>query len=317
MGAYASGCSSGDAVAHVGGTAISKSALDHWSSIELTASGQAASGRGTHSQQALALLISADQLLGEAAAMHVTVSDKEVASRLSELEFDQARSFQFEPASRTASFTRLLGRARETRSDRLLLLKLDLLAGRIEGKLLSQAERSLSRAEIASYYAKHKQRYVLPERRDLEVIGDYERPTIMKAKREVEAGADFLTVAKRVTLDQEAPEGLELHLARGEEEPEYDKVVFSAKPGVLYGPYLQAFYYIFKVLKVTPPIQISLAHSEAKIRRQIAAARQQQIFGDFRHSMEQRWTARTDCRTGYVVPRCRQYVGTASAGQFW
>ena len=313
LSACANSGSSSSTIAHVGARTISKGTLDHWTALEgLTASG-ATVERRTHLRGALGLLISADQLLDEAAAMHITVSAKEAEARLAELEWDRARGFRFEPASQSRGFAKLLRPTGETREDQLFLLTLDLTAAKVEQSLLRQAESRLTRVQIAAYYAAHKTRYVLPERRDLEVIGSYQRPIIMQAKREVQEGRDFLAVARRVSIDQEAPKGLELHLARGEEEPEYDKVAFQAKPGVLYGPYLQAFFFIFKVIKVTPSRQIPLASSEVAIRRVIATSKRREILAAFGRDIEEHWMPHTDCRATYVVPGCRQYPGAASA----
>lgn len=309
-----SGCGDSGAVVHVGASAITKTTLEHWAAVELSADGHATTSHARQTQQALHLLIAAHQLLGEAASLNVAVSNTEVATQLEGFEWSKARHLTYEPAWQAATYEKLLGRPGESRADRLLLVKLDMLAAKVERKLLANAEHSLTQAEVASHYAAHKQRYVLPERRDLEVIGSYEKPVILKAKREVEAGVNFLEIAKRVSIDQEAPNGLELHLARGEEEPLYDAVVFPAKLGVLYGPYLQAFYYIFKVLKIKPARQIPLAGAEARIRHEIVTARRSQIVSEFQHELERRWAVRTNCQPAYVIAQCRQAAATASTG---
>jgi hypothetical protein len=294
VGASLSACGGGSGVdvAHVGGSSIGKATLDHWSSIER---GTSSSPR-TSVQRALGLVISAQQTLAEAAELGVTGSDGRVHERLAEFEYARARGLPFELRT---SFERLLDKPRETPQDRLWLVKLAVLATNVERVLLSRAERALGPADIRAYYAKNKRRFVLPEQRELEVLGNAERSVVVKAKREIQAGVPFLMVARRVSTDAEAPEGLQ-HLVPGMEEPAYERHVFSARPGTLVGPVRQAFYYIFKVIAVTPTRQLSLTKSEAKIRRQLVAARRGAIVAELR----QRWVAKTSCRPGYVVVQC-------------
>jgi len=310
MSACAGSGGSSDVIAHVGEIPIAKDTVERWSTIEAASAGRRAD-RPIRTRQALGVLISANQLLNEAAAMHLDASMQETKGRLQELEWDRARGLKFEPASKFAPFAKKLASAGKSRPEQLLLLRLDLTAGKVERRLYSEAEHGLTRAKVEAYYASHKGRYVLPEKRQLEVIGSYQRPVIMKAKREVEGGANFIEVAKRVSIDQEAPNGLELPIVRGEEEPAYDRVVFAAKPGHLYGPYEQAFYFIFKVLKITPPRQLSLTQSEGAVRRDVIEDAQRQILGDFYRNLEQHWRPRTNCIRGYVVPGCREYASAA------
>jgi hypothetical protein len=299
-------------IVHVGSMPISKGSLERWRALEVAAT-QNQRTRGPGTRHALSALIGANQLLSEAASRHLAASAGEAEARLQELEFDRARSLKFEPAARFAPFAKLLPAAIRSRSAELLLLRLDATVGKVERALYSQAERALTRAQVARYYASHTAKYALPERRVLEVIGNYQRSVIMDAKRKIEKGANFLAIARRVSIDQEAPNGLEPPLARGEEEPEYDRVVFPAKRGLLYGPYKQAFFFIFKVIKITPRRQLSLASSEAAVRRDIVREREQPIMASFYRAMETHWTRLTGCSPGYVVPRCRQYRGTESA----
>lgn len=302
------GCgSSSSVVAHVGVASIDAAAVQHWSAVGVSSPRRLVDSR-TRTRGALTLLISADQLLGEASTMQLEASNGEAEARLAEFEWDRARGLRFEPASRFAPFARsLLAEVGGRHADRLLLLRLDATAAKVERRLYSDAERGLGHAQIVDYYARHKGRYVLPERRDVEVVGSYERPIIMRAKQEIERGASFPAVAKRMSIDQEAPNGLEPHLARGEEEPDYDRVVFAAKPGRLYGPYKQAFFFIFRITHVTPTRQLSLEKAEAAIRRDIVNQEGKRIVDGFYHDLEHRWRARTSCASGYLVPGCRQY----------
>ncbi len=300
------------AVARVGASAITKLALDHWTSVGSTAAGQVASSSQTSgARAALRLLISAGWTLGEAAEMGIAVTDGEVRTQLATYHSDQSQGVPFENAAREASFLALLGRSGETSADERWLMKLNLLAFELEQRRVREAERAIDRGEVSHYYSDHKRDFVVPETRDLEVLGSYHEAAVIKAKREIQAGANFVTVAKRMSIDGEAPEGLQLGLKRGQEEKEYERNVFAAKPGVLTGPLKVSFYYLFQVLKIRPSRLPTLAQSEASIRRLLVARRRPQLSAQWLHAIERTWTARTDCRPAYVVPKCRQYTANA------
>ena len=188
-------------------------------------------------------------------------------------------------------------------------MKLNMLAARIEQVRLSEAERQITHAQIAQYYAENGQRFVLPERRDIEVIATFNKAAAEKAKREVQSGKSFSSVRKRVSIYPNDPEGI----PHWQEEEVFHKHVFAAKPHVLTGPVYQVLYYVFEVTKVTPARRQTLARSEAAIRGQLAAGRQGRVSTELLEAFERKWIARTSCSPGYVVPRCRQYAGATSA----
>jgi hypothetical protein len=46
------------------------------------------------------------------------------------------------------------------------------------------------------------------------------------------------------------------------------------------------------------------------VRKGLTAQQKQQAFTKFVQEYQKKWTAKTSCRTGYVVPGCKQYKGT-------
>ncbi len=177
-----------------------------------------------------------------------------------------------------------------------------MILARLEERRLSEAQHEVTPRQIDDYYAQHKKEFWRPERRDLEVIGNSQLSIVAKAKREIETGGNFLRIARRVSTDQEAPGGLEHPLARDEEEPDYDRVVFSAKPHKLVGPVKQSFYYIFEVIAIRPAHVEPLTQASAAIERQLAWRRASSLL---KARFEQAWIARTACQRGYVSSRCR------------
>ncbi len=307
------GSGSGDVVARVGGNPITRAAFDHWLSIRAATNGQTVSDRtvsgGAPKQGVLGFLIFSRWLIGEAAELGVRVSDREAQKQLELFKYDQLEGLRYERLPKAAGLQKSLAGSGETRSDQLWLMKLNMLAARVEQAHLAEAQRQISGAQIARYYDENGQRFVLPERRDIEVIATFDEASAEKAKREVQAGKSFLSVVKRVSIYPNNPEGL----PHWQEEPVFHDHVFAAKPHVLSGPVHQALYYVFEVTKVTLARRQTQAQSQASIRQQLAAGQQRRVSTELLEAFERKWIARTDCRAGYVVPRCRQYVGAASA----
>ncbi len=311
------GSGSGDVVARVGGNPITRTEFDHWLSIRAATSGHTTVSDPTVSGQApkqgvLGFLIFSRWLIGEAAELGVRVSDGEVQKQLELFKYDRLEGLRYEGFPEAAGLQKSLAGSGETRSDQLWLMKLNMLAARIEQKHFSEIQQQITHAQIARYYDENRRSFFLPEQRELEIMMTYKEAIVAKAKREVQSGKSFLSVARRVSVDPEAPRGLQ-HLVRGQEEPEFNEHVFAAKPHVLEGPVHQALdYYVFEVTKVTPAGWRKLARSEAAIRQRLAAGRQRRVSAELLEAFERKWIARTSCGPGYVVPRCRQYAGATS-----
>lgn len=311
-----SGNGSDDVVARVGGSPITKATLAHWMAIQAggndrAVSNQSVSGMGLK-QQVLGFLISSQWTIGEAAELGVKVSDKEAQKQLDRFKYAQFEGLKYEQFPKEAELKQALAHPGETRSDQVWLMKLNMLATRAQQQRFSEIQRQITHTQIANYYNEHKQRFHIPERRDVEVLMTYNEATAKKAKREVLSGKDFLSVIKRWSVHPEAPEGL----PRWQHEKPYRKHIFAAKPHVLLGPVNQALdYYIFRVKKITPPGWQPLAQAETKIRKQLATQRQRQISTKLLEVTTNKWTTKTSCRPGYVIPKCREYAGATPRGR--
>jgi PPIC-type PPIASE domain len=285
-------------VARVGGAAVTKAMLDHWAALG------SAPDRATRTRQALETLIAAAWTIGEARAAGIAVSGAEARAQLNAYSTDLGTGRPYPDLAVSASFGALLARAEGSSEDRAWLMKLNLLAWRLEQRRVREAEQAVDQAAVARFYSKHRGRFVVPEQRDIEVLGNYSLAAVRQARREIEAGADFIAVARRLSTDQEAPNGLQLALQRGEEEPEYIAHIFAAKPGVLVGPVKQSFYYLFRVMRVRPSHLRTLAQSQATIRQLIVAPRRRTLIARWARAEAERWRARTECRAPYAVAAC-------------
>jgi SurA N-terminal domain len=162
------------AVASVEGTVISRAALAHWTRIKRLelhsgSSPSRTSDRGQPQRAALAFLITAEWLQGEAKAQGVEVSSAEVDST-----YERLLSSPTGP-----SFARGLGERGISGADELLLLRLQQLSNKLQAKIAGGAagaspEQAAARerrvaAFAAAYRRRWKQRtscragYIVPE----------------------------------------------------------------------------------------------------------------------------------------------------------
>jgi foldase protein PrsA len=252
-------------------------------------------------QQVLGYLISANWVLGEGSSLGVKVSDKEVKKQ-----FEQVKSQQF---PKPADFQKFMANTGYTVSDILLRVKLNLLSSKIQQKV-AKGKGNVTKAEIAKYYEQHKSQYGQPERRNILIILTKTQAQAEAAKKEISSGKSFASVAKKVSIDpvSKAAGGSLPGVVKGQEEKALDSAIFGAKLNVLGGPVKTPFgYYLYEVKKTLPASQQALAQVESTIKQQLTATGQQAALSKFVKEFRKKWTAKTDCRSAYVVMDCKQY----------
>ncbi len=344
VGVSACGGIPSDAVVQVDGTAITKAAFEHWISVAAAsgaagttekpvtpvppkytaciahlaatapkpAKGQPALGTKQFKTECetqykslqtevLGFLISSQWVLGEASSLGVKLSDKEVKK-----EFMKIKTTEFPKAS---EFEKFLATSGQTVSDLLLRVKLNLLSQRIQKQVVKNKSK-VTQAQVSKYYNENKSRYGTPEKRNVRIILTKTEAAAKSAKKEVESGKSFASVAGKVSIDptSKADGGLLKEVVKGEEEKALDTAIFSAAKNVLGGPVKTPFgYYVYEVVSVTPGTQEPLAKVKSTVKQQLIATGQQSALGKFVKEFRKKWTAKTECRSGYVVADCKSY----------
>jgi len=252
-------------------------------------------------QEVLGFLISSEWVIGEASRLDVNVSDNEVRKELLKLKRERF--------PKEAEFQQLLKRSGMTVSDLLLRIKTEtLLPPRIEQKVTEK--KAISQREVEKYYNAHKTQFGTQEKRKVQIVLTKTEAQAKSAKREVQSGKSFASVAKSKSIDPTSKSngGLLAEVTKGEEEAALNTAIFSASKDVLSGPVKTPFgYYIFEVLGSTPGTQQTLAQAKASIKQQLTATQQQTALDKFIKEFRKRWTAKTNCRPEFVVADCRQY----------
>ena len=258
-------------------------------------------------QQVLAYLISANWVIKEAEERGIKVSDAEVKKQ-----FNQIKAQQF---PKEADFQKFLASTGYTVSDLLLRVKLNSLSSKIQQKVSKEAGKKPSQKEVTAYYAQHKSQYGQPEKRNILIILTKTLAQAEKAKKEIESGKSFASVAKSSSIDpvSKAAGGSLPGVVKGQEEKALDEAVFKAQLNVLGGPIKTPFgYYVYEVKKTIPGSQQALSKVQSTISQQIMAEKQQKSLSEFIKNFRKKWEGRTECRAEYSVKDCKGYKAPAT-----
>jgi foldase protein PrsA len=351
VGISACGGIPGDAVVKVGGTAITKTAFDHWMSVAAASSSssttekpavpeppkyttciahlakiapkpakgqkapttkelksECAAQYKSLQSEVLGFLISSQWVIGEASSLGVKLSDAEVKK-----EFTKIKTTQFPKPS---EFEKFLATSGQSVSDLLLRVKLNLLSQKIQKKIVKQ-KSTVTEAQVSKYYNENKSKYGTPEKRNVRIVLTKTEAAAASAKKEIESGKSFASVASKDSIDptSKANGGLLKEVVKGEEEKALDTAIFSAAKNTLGGPVKTPFgYYVYEVLSVTPGTQEPLSQVKSTIKTQLVSTGQQSALSKFVKEFKKKWMSKTECRSGYSVADCKGYKAPKTSG---
>jgi foldase protein PrsA len=326
----------GNAVAEVDGESVEKSQFDSWMTVAAKAGGQ---GSGTVPEppeytacvadkrkaqpkpangqkpvgdselkdqckqeydairdRVMQLLVNAEWIEGEAAEQGVTVSDAEVRKAF---ETQKAQNFPKE-----ADYKNFLKQSGQTEEQLLAQVRTGELARKISEKVVEGKDK-VTDAEIAAYYEKNKARYSQPETRDAHVVLARTEKRAEQAKRALEDGDSWKSVANRYSVDEASKQqgGALTGVAEGTQDKGLDSALFGARKGQIVGPVKTSFgYYVLEVDAINKASQQSLEDSKETIRQALIEEKRQKALTSFVADYEKRWRSKTECRDGFKVP---------------
>jgi foldase protein PrsA len=249
-------------------------------------------------QQVMQFLVSAEWIQQEAQNQGVKVSGKAVQKQFQD---QKKQSFQ-----KDSDYQKFLKNSGMTEADLLFRVKLDVVSNDVRNKVIKGKDK-VTDAQIATYYNKNKQRFAQPERRDLLVVLTRTKAKADAAKKALDSGQKWATVAKKYSIDQasKAQGGKLPGVAKGQQEKAFDQAIFSAKKGATTGPVKTQFgFYVFQVTKVTAASQQSLAQTKETIRNLLKSQNQQKALNDFVKSFRSDYKKKTKCAKAYLIPDC-------------
>src|SRR3954470_13685069 len=251
-------------------------------------------------------LVSSEWIQQEAEKQGVKVSEKEVQKQFQD---QKKQSFQ-----KDADYQKFLKNSGMTESDLLFRVKLDVISNDVRNKVI-KGKANVTNAQIASYYNKNKARFAQPERRDLEVVLTRDKAKAAAAKKALDSGQSWASVAKKYSIDEasKAQGGKLPGVAKGQQEKAFNEAIFGAQKGKIVGPVKTQFgYYVFKVDKVTPATQQSLAQTKDTIKNLLKSQNQQKALNNFVKQFRKDYKDKTKCAKPYVIPDCANAPKTKS-----
>ena len=120
---------------------------------------------------------------------------------------------------------------------------------------MTKGKDKVTDAQIEAYYNKNKSRFSSPERRDLRIVLTKDKAKAQQAKKALDSGQSWKAVAKKYSVDQASKSkgGALPGVAKGQQEPAFDKAIFAAEKGKLTGPVKTQFgWYVFDVTQGHP-----------------------------------------------------------------
>ncbi len=329
----------GNGVATVDGTTIEKSDFDQWMNTVAKSSGQAgatvpdapnytkcvqqkqktqpkpAKGQPkvtaaqlkdqckqqyeTLRDQTMTVLLQLQWIEGEAEQQGVKVTDAEVRKS-----FDAEKKQSF---PKDADYQKYLKDSGLTEQDILDQFRVRLLSDKIRDKIVKGKDK-VTDAQIKAYYDKNKQQFAQPERRDLRVVLTKTEAEANQAKKALQGGDSWSSVAKEYSIDpQSKSQGGKLPgVSPGTQEKAFDDAIFDAKEGQLEGPVKTQFgYYVFEVESVKKATQQSLEQSKETIKQVLVQQNQDNAIKAFSKDFEKEWREKTECRESFETPQCK------------
>lgn len=195
---------------------------------------------------------------------------------------------------------------RLTMADELFDQKVSILWEKLQLKALASV-KTPSQQEISAYYAKQPSAF---ERRSFLVVLTKTEARARRAMREITSGESFARIAERDSIDRSTrgAGGVLANLRKGASDSPSRQAMFRAKAGVLSGPLkLGQGYLVYEVTKIVPAAPQLTSQDETTIRKQLVGERKRTELVAFQEDFKQKWTARTECGSAYVVENCRQY----------
>jgi hypothetical protein len=282
-------------VIRIGGAAISRATVDHWASVierHGAFGGFRGEPHGSARQRALALLISSNWLIGEAARQRVSLPDGAIDEALKEREREGS------------GFLKHLHTTGQTLADVRLEMRAELAAEAIREELAGRASQ-ISRREVADFYKQNRAQFSTPEQRVTDLIENLPSPAAATALvSRIGTGRRFAQRAYHERVTRSAR-----FLSTHEKVLVVD-AIFAARPGVVSGPImLNHRWAVFVVRKALPPAPQPFAKVRADVAKRLNVTRQHEVATRFDSEYIAYWRSRTICKSGYLGRGCPQVDG--------
>ena len=306
--ALVAGCGGGarsvpsNAVAVVGKDTITKADFSFWlntAQAAYKARKQAFPKAGTTQykaiqDQVITYLVEQDELQQKAKDLGVSVTSKDVTTRLAQIKVQyfggSEKKYRQQLAAQGASEKQVE-----------LQISAQLLSEKIYAKVTSAVK--VSDAEVATYYNAHKSTYSQAATRDVRHILVNNKTLADQLETQLKGGADFATLAKKYSKDPgSASQGGKLAISKGQTVAQFDKVAFSLATGKTSAPvHTQYGWHIIQALGAVKPAKVTpLASVKESIRQQLVTSKKTTTMTNWVAALKKDFTTKTAYQTGYT-----------------
>jgi parvulin-like peptidyl-prolyl isomerase len=255
---------------------------------------------------AIGELLNTVWLFGEGEELGIKVTSKEVEAELAKV---KKESFKTEKA-----FQEFLKESHYTEEEVNKRLELQVLSTKIQEKITKEAPPA-SEAEVEEYYEAEKAaQYTKKPTRDVRVVVNEDKKEVEAAKKALEADnseASWKKVTKKYSPTTESNGGLQKEISEEFLTEPLKKDIFKSATGELVGPVKQEKnYLLLEVVKLHPEKVQPLAEVKTTISTQLTTQKQEKYFSEWVTGFQSKWTARSQCASGFLVEQCANYKGT-------
>jgi len=244
--------------------------------------------------QAMQYLVQESELEQKAKDIGVTVTDKDVAQRLSQIkqQYFGGSQKKYEAQLKSQGLTEP-----QVKQD----LQAQILSEKIYNKVTSDVK--VTDADIQAYYDKHKSDYSVAESRDVRHILVNNKKLADQLEQQLKSGADFAKLAKKYSKDPgSAANGGKLTVSKGQTVPQFDKAAFSLKTNQISPPvHTQYGWHIIEPLSaVKPAKQTPLKDVKASIKSQLQNTKKQDAMNAWVANVKKEFSKEISYQAGYT-----------------
>jgi parvulin-like peptidyl-prolyl cis-trans isomerase-like protein len=248
-------------------------------------------------EKALAVLISANWLKGEAVARGLRVSKSTVEHGLAE-RIDSVPNGRSE-------FEKELAATGRTVADAELEIEVERASAALRAMVLGEVPQ-VTHGDVVNYYEQHRAQFYVPELRVVDLRENSPtRSAAIALGRRLGPGERFMRGALREDVAKQTS-----YEAAHRENGALVHTIMTTQVGSVSDPVkFKRAWVLAVVRKVIPARFKPIAAVAAEVGAHLSAERRRLAMSNFIRAFRSRWTVKTDCRPGYVVQKCAQYRG--------
>jgi foldase protein PrsA len=263
----------------------------------------------TLKNQAVQFLVQREQFEQEADSLDVNVTDKQVNERLVKI---QKQYFGGDKKKYDKQLKEQGLSDKQVRND----IRAQIISERIFAKVTKDVK--VTDKQIEDYYNKNKAQYSQPESRDVRHILVKARPKADDIYNQLEAGANFATLAKKFSEDTGSKaNGGKLTISKGQTVKAFDSIAFALKKNVISKPIKTEFgWHIIQALSNVKPAKVTpLKDVKESIKQQLAQTKKNEAMTKWVDDLKKDYEDKISYAVGFNPPPGATGTTTAATNE--